>query len=199
LYSSYTLASSQAPAAPLDGAVRLAQLCHHRWALPVLAALHAGTGGGRVAPLLRALGVARPSLRRTLEALLERGLVRRNPGYGHPLRPELLLLGGGRALGQGAAQLLAAAGRAGARDAVLRKWSLAALVALDAGCARFSALEQALGGVTARALVQALRELEGAGLVVRDVFDDVPPSVRYRPTAAGRRLARLAARLASAL
>ncbi len=187
--------SSRAPPAPLERALRLAELCHHRWALPVLAVLHSGAGGGRVAPLLRGLGVARPSLRRALDGLVERGLVRRNPGYGHPLRPELLLLSPGRALGPPAAALLSAAERAEARDAVLRKWSLAVLVALAAGRERFSALQSALGAITPRALTQALRELEEARLVARDVFADAPPSVRYRLTPAGRRLARLAAAL----
>jgi DNA-binding HxlR family transcriptional regulator len=186
-----TLVSPQ----PLSGAARLARLCHHRWTLPVLSALHTGEAGGRVAPLLRRLGVARPSLRRTLDDLVALGLVRWNPGYGHPLRPELLLLGPGRKLAPACAALLAATGEAGARSTLLCKWSLAALAALAAGHERFSALAGALGPVTPRALVLALRRLEGAGLVERAVYDDVPPSVLYRLTPAGRRLARLAAAL----
>jgi DNA-binding HxlR family transcriptional regulator len=187
-----TLVSSQ----PLTAAVQLARLCHHRWALPVLAALHAGYGGGRVAPLLHRLGVARPSLRRTLDDLTALGLVRWNPGYGHPLRPELLLLGPGRKLAPGCAALLAAADEEGARDVVLCKWSLGALAALASGRERFSLLAGALGSVTPRALVLALRGLEGAQLVERAVYDDVPARVLYRLTPAGRRLARLALALA---
>jgi len=187
--------STLAPSRPLSGPARLARLCHHRWALPVLSALHTGEAGGRIAPLLRRLGVARPSLRRTLAGLVAEGLVRSNPGYGHPLRPELVLLGPGRKLAPGCAALLAAAGDAGAPDAVLCKWSLAALAALAAGHARFSALEAALWPVTPRALALALRRLETAGLVARAVYDDVPPSVLYRLTPAGRRLGQLAAAL----
>ena len=49
------------------------------------------TGGTRAITLMRRLDVGRESLQRTLQALVERGLVQRNPGYGHPLRPEYLL------------------------------------------------------------------------------------------------------------
>jgi DNA-binding HxlR family transcriptional regulator len=176
-------------------AARLAALAHHRWALPVLAELSSGAAGGRAAPLLARLGVARPSLRRTLDGLVAGGLVRRNPGYGHPLRPELLLTDRGRALGPWCTRMRAAAERAGVADAVLRKWSLAVLVALGAGCARFSEVRGLCAGVTPRALTLALARLEAEGLVTRTVYDDRPPSVRYGLTRSGKALAALAARV----
>ena len=68
----------------------LVALCHHRWSLPVLAEI-GRTRGTRFATLTGRLGVTGESLRRTLAYLQEEGLVERNPGYGHPLRPEYLL------------------------------------------------------------------------------------------------------------
>ena len=41
--------------------------------------------------LQRRLDVTRDSLRRALDALIALGYVRRNEGYGHPLRPEYLI------------------------------------------------------------------------------------------------------------
>src|SRR4029450_5423618 len=65
-------------------------LFHNRWSVPILAELHRQRGS-RFVTLARTLGLSRESLRRTLAALTESGLVGRNPGYGHPLRPEYVL------------------------------------------------------------------------------------------------------------
>ena len=68
----------------------LVALFHNRWSVPILAELHRQRGS-RFVTLARTLGMSRESLRRTLAALIESGLVGRNPGYGHPLRPEYVL------------------------------------------------------------------------------------------------------------
>src|SRR4051812_3041544 len=86
----------------------LARLAHHRWTLPVLAEI-ARSRGSRVAALTGTLGVSRESLRRTLAALQTEELVVRNPGYGHPLRPEYLLTARGEAVAPAARAALAAA------------------------------------------------------------------------------------------
>ena len=130
----------------------LIALCHHRWSAPVLAEL-GRTRGARFVVLVNSLGVGRASLQRTLTALVELGLVRRNPGYGHPLRPEYLLTPQGEEAASRCGRLLAAAdGKAGV---LLRKWSLPVLLALR-GNERFSELREALPGITARALARAL-------------------------------------------
>jgi DNA-binding HxlR family transcriptional regulator len=162
----------------------LIALCHHRWSAPVLAEL-GQTRGTRFVVLANRLGVGRTSLRRTLDALVGLGLVRRNPGYGHPLRPEYLLTPEGEEAAVRCERLLAAVD--GNRDVVLRKWSLPVLVALGRQ-ARFSELRDALPGVTARALALALKDLERAGLVDRRVEETYPPTAVYAPTAEAARL-----------
>ncbi|MEM7309997.1 MAG: winged helix-turn-helix transcriptional regulator [Planctomycetota bacterium] len=188
---------SNPPAAvePSPAAAALAELFHHRWAVPTLAALSSGAVAGRFAPLMRRLGVARASLRRTLDSLEAQGLARPNPGYGHPLRPEIVLTPRGKALGPWCEGFVAAAERAQVTDVAARKWSMPTLLAVHAGCDRFSTIQAALEGVTARALTLALKELAEAGLLERVVYDDFPPSVRYRAAGAGRRLARVLAEL----
>ena len=62
------------------------------------------------------------------------------------------------------------------------------LVALESE-RRFSELHAALRGVTPRALALALRDLEDARLVTRDVRPTRPPSTVYRTTPSARRLA----------
>ena len=129
------------------------------------------------------LGVGRESLRRALDALLALGYAHRNPGYGHPLRPEYLVTASGRRAGRMCARVLTA----GDPDVLLRKWSVPTLAQLDRP-QRFSELRAALGSVTPRALALALRDLEAADLVEREVLTTRPPSTVYRATPAGRRI-----------
>jgi DNA-binding HxlR family transcriptional regulator len=160
----------------------LVALFHHRWAAPALALLDE-RGGARFVELQRKLEVGRESLRNALDALLELGYVRRNPGYGHPLRPEYVITPDGRA----AAPLAARVSRAATRETLLRKWSVPVLAQLD-DPRRFSELRAALPGVTPRALALALRDLEDARLVQRDVLPTRPPSTVYRATRRGAAL-----------
>jgi DNA-binding HxlR family transcriptional regulator len=160
----------------------LIELFHHRWAPPALVLLDQ-RGGVRFAELQARLGVGRESLRRALDALLDLGFVRRNPGYGHPLRPEYLITAAGRKPATAVARLLAG----GDPDLLLRKWSVPVLAELGEE-RRFSELRASLPGVTPRALALALQQLEEARLIRRDVLPTRPPSSVYRPTARGRRL-----------
>jgi DNA-binding HxlR family transcriptional regulator len=160
----------------------LIELFHHRWAPPALALL-GERGGARFVELQRRLDVGRESLKRALDALLEQGLVRRNPGYGHPLRPEYVPTRKGRAAAAVARRVLAA----GDEAVLLHKWSVPVLRELGHG-RRFSELHVGLRTVTPRALALALQELERHRLVRREVLPTRPPSTLYRPTARGRRV-----------
>jgi DNA-binding HxlR family transcriptional regulator len=166
----------------------LARLVHFRWAVPVLAELHRGRGG-RFVNLSHTLGVSRESLRRTLAFLLESDLIRRNPGKGHPLRPEYLLTD--PQLGAVAAVLTDLLHDLDVTDVGLKKWSLPTLTLL-VGARRFSEIRRALPDVTPRALTLTLKDLESAGLINRTVTEDYPPSTVYTTTPPGLRLAHAA-------
>src|ERR1044072_7833719 len=97
----------------------LIALFHHRWSAPVLAEL-LRQKGSRFAALAGILGVGSDSLRRALDSLLALGLVARNPGYGHPLRPEYVLTKRGEDVARRCAELLSAT----QDELLLRKWSL---------------------------------------------------------------------------
>ncbi|KEJ97393.1 hypothetical protein SUH3_11520 [Pseudosulfitobacter pseudonitzschiae] len=72
---------------------------------------------------------------------------------------------------------------------VTSRWGVLALMALEDGTLRFSALRQQIGGVSERMLAQTLQALTADGFVSRVSFDVVPPHVEYSLTPLGREVA----------
>ena len=161
------------------------ELVHNRWSVPVLAELHR-TGGTRFVTLCRRTGAGGESVRRALTAtpgrltgLVARGLVARNPGYGHPLRPEYVLTPAGARIAPACALVLDELAALEIGDIGLNKWSMPVLAALGAE-RRFSELRGELPGVSPRALTLALKALAEAGMVERTVLASYPPQTVYR-------------------
>lgn len=74
-------------------------------------------------------------------------------------------------------------------DRMADKWSLlviARLAEARGSRLRFSELMRAVGGVSQRMLSTTLRNLERDGLVIREVFAEVPPRVEYELTERGK-------------
>ncbi len=170
---------------------RLVALFHNKWALPVLAEMYSQGGGSKFVTLVQRLGVSRDSMSRTLRALVRHGWVLRNPGYGHPMRPEYVLTPEGTDLAPWCARVRRRLHRLGLGSDPLRKWSPAVAIAILSGGQRFSELVTALPGITSRALAQTLKSMQDMGLIERAVGSDYPPQVRYRLSPQGRRLAEL--------
>ena len=162
----------------MDSPSALIPLFHRRWTIPVLAQLHRAKGD-RFASMVTRLEVGRSTLKETLEELIELGLVAPNPGYGHPLRPEYILTEQGRELGAPAERLISAIDDSCGQEIALRKWTIPIISALLDGARRFSVLRRALSGVTDRALAQALKQMEVAGLIRREIEDRYPPTPVY--------------------
>jgi len=70
------------------------------------------------------------------------------------------------------------------------KWTIFVVLSLDllGGRARFSELERTVPGISQRMLSSTLKNLERDGMVIREVFPEVPPRVEYEMTELGRRL-----------
>ena len=70
------------------------------------------------------------------------------------------------------------------------KWTIFLILSLDllGGRARFSALERAVPGISQRMLSLTLKNLERDGLVIRELFPEVPPRVEYEITYLGKSL-----------
>lgn len=68
------------------------------------------------------------------------------------------------------------------------KWKPLILWALHEGPLRFGKLRRTVPGVSEKMLTQQLRELEGDGIVHREVYREVPPRVEYSLTPLGQSL-----------
>ena len=74
-----------------------------------------------------------------------------------------------------------------ALDVVGGKWKLP-IICMLAGeqPVRYSSIKRKLSGITNMMLAQSLKELEAAGLVHREQYNEVPPRVEYTLTPKGR-------------
>lgn len=74
-------------------------------------------------------------------------------------------------------------------DVIAGRWRVLILRELfRAGTLRFGALHRSLPGISQRVLTQELRSLEGAGILSRKVYAEVPPKVEYQLTEMGKTL-----------
>jgi DNA-binding HxlR family transcriptional regulator len=140
----------------------LIELCHHRWALPILAELHLLGGGSKFVTLVNRLNISKDALSRTLRALLEMRLIERNLVHAHPLRPEYLLTNSSKPIAQAASVLFAGL----PSEVLLKKWALPTLEVLLTETT-FSKLLTQLQPITNRALDLTLDDLESCALLER--------------------------------
>lgn len=78
-----------------------------------------------------------------------------------------------------------------ALELVAGKWALRIFPALENGPVRNNELLRRVGdGISQKMLTQTLRELEANGLILRTIYDSVPPHVEYRLSPLGESLNR---------
>ena len=65
------------------------------------------------------------------------------------------------------------------------KWPLRTLDELAGGPLRFTALQDALSGISHRVLTVTLRTLETDGMITRTSYSETPPRVEYEMTSLG--------------
>jgi len=143
------------------------------WALPILSNMHTGVAG-RQAPLLAATGASRTAFAQSMDHLISIGLMERNPGYGHPLRPEFRLT----PLGKEAALIaskIQSASQAEDQDLLRKSWTVPVLAALHRP-RRFNDIKRNLTTVTDRALSQSLKTMEERDWVSRSIDETARPA-----------------------
>ena len=142
------------------------RLSSARWLIPLLAVIGAD-GGSRFGILARRLPISRSVLARHLALLEQFGWIRRNPGHGHPLRPEYLLTEAGPPVAGWCERAMAARERMGLEPDAFGRWTLPLLFELAPERRRFTLLQQRLAPVTPRALSLTLNQALSERLVER--------------------------------
>ncbi len=73
-------------------------------------------------------------------------------------------------------------------DIIGGKWAMPIIYNLSKGKMRFKEIERTIEGINTRMLVKELKNLEANGIVTREVFATVPPTVEYALTTKGEKL-----------
>jgi len=154
---------------------------HFRWSVPILGEIYA-QDGARFVTILNRLGISRSVLTSTLGKLIDAGLVERNPGYGHPLRPEYLLTSEGSKVAHFCKDLIECIQAHQANRLVQSRWALRILFLPIKGGVRFSELISMLSPITPRALSEELKLLSSEGYIKRTIVDGYPPTTIYELT-----------------
>jgi DNA-binding HxlR family transcriptional regulator len=76
----------------------------------------------------------------------------------------------------------------GTLESIGRRWTGAILLAATRGACRFGEYRRMVPGISDRLLSQRLKELEGLGLIEREVVPTTPVQVLYRPSQQGSAL-----------
>lgn len=68
------------------------------------------------------------------------------------------------------------------------KWAMPIIYILSKGKLRFKEIEKSIEGINTRMLVKELKNMEANGIITREVFATVPPTVEYTLTPKGQKL-----------
>lgn len=73
-------------------------------------------------------------------------------------------------------------------DIIGGKWAMPIVYRLSKGKMRFKELERSVEGINTRMLVKELKNMEANGIITREIFATVPPTVEYTLTNKGEKL-----------
>ena len=168
----------------------LVKITTRAWSMNILALMHKGTAG-RQATLLAKTSAGRTAFTQSLSHLIELDLVERNPGRGHPLRPEYILTDLGHYVAE-RAHNVSLIGQQATDSALLRRtWTLP-ILALSAEPIHFGGLKNKLLPITDRALSQSLKQLEACSWMQREVdITQRPARSMYHAQSTGSQIAQL--------
>ncbi len=162
----------------------LVNLTSRAWSLKILALLQGGVPG-RQAPLIAASKASRTAFAASLDHLFRLGLLERNPGYGHPLRPEFRLTERGSIAAVLAGRVAEIVPDDNSFALVRRSWTVP-ILAVTAAPTRFSTIRDGLAPITDRALSQSLVTLEKQNWIRREIdVSQRVPFPTYRAVNAG--------------
>ena len=158
--------------------ISFVKLTSRAWSIPILACMHEGVAG-RQAPLLMATGASRTAFAQSMNHLISLGFLERNPGYGHPLRPEFRLTSHGVAAAAIAGEIQRISENRN-QDLLRRSWTLPVLILIHRPL-HFNQIKRSLPTITDRALSQSLKSMELVNWASRSVdLSKRPPGSLYQ-------------------
>ena len=158
----------------------LKQLTRRRWAVGVLAEIAGGTMA-RLPVLCARLGASHTGTREAIEHLCALGLLARNAGHGHPLRPEFVLTPRGKAVAKAAGRIWSWADDPRMGPLLPFRWTLPVLYCVKEPLT-YGEIRKAVTPVTDRALSISLKQLTEAKALSRRVETaSRPPLSLYTP------------------
>ncbi|MEL6103614.1 MAG: winged helix-turn-helix transcriptional regulator [Pseudomonadota bacterium] len=164
------------------------------WALKILALMDQGVPG-RQATLLARSGAGRSAFVQSLQHLVSLGLMERNPGHGHPLRPEYRLTEIGKSVAAMATAIDKAVTDPPELILLRRAWTVPVL-AVSKQPVHFSEIKNALLPITDRALSKTLQHLQAQHWIERRISpDDRPPRPLYQAASSGIQISEAVAQL----
>ncbi len=168
----------------------LVKLTSRTWSLRILALLHRGTPG-RQSSLILASGAGRTAFGQSLTHLIDLELLERNPGHGHPLRPEYRLTPRGREIALVANRIESAIPQPEQTKLLWRSWAIP-ILAVSHEPLYFTDIKRALVSITDRALSQSLTQLHEQNWLERKIVTTMrPPRPLYRATHMGAQISRV--------
>ena len=167
----------------------LVKVTSRAWSLDILALMHSGVPG-RQAALVSASGAGRTALVQSLGHLIEIELLERNPGHGHPLRPEYRLTVKGVEAATVADRIKRSAREPAGHTLLRRAWTVPVL-AVSREPLYFTEIKSELESISDRALSQSLKQLMAQRWLQRTIAADVMPSrPLYKAANVGARISR---------
>lgn len=168
----------------------LVKLTSRAWSLTILALMHGGVSG-RQAQLIAASGAGRTALTQSLKHLVDMGLMERNPGHGHPLRPEYRLTATGASVAPLADAIIRLASADEKRCLLRRAWTVPILAATRTS-RYYREIRAVLAPITDRALSGSLKAVEKVGWLTRRVEETArPPRPVYQSTNVGKQISNI--------
>lgn len=167
----------------------LVKVTSRAWSLDILASLHAGIPG-RQAPLLASTDANRSAFGSSLSHLVELALLERNPGHGHPLRPEYRLTVRGSEMA-GIASKIVRLIPEGTDFALLRRTWTVPVLSVTYTPRRFTEIKTDLLSITDRALSQSLDQLQELQWLRREIdLTERPARPTYQAASTGLEICR---------
>ncbi len=165
----------------------LVKVTSRAWSLNILALMYGGVPG-RQASLLLASGAGRTAFTQSLGHLVDLQLVERNPGYGHPLRPEYRLTEKGADVAVFAERIKRITPDTSSHILLRRAWTIPVL-AVSQRPRYFIDFKRELVSITDRSLSQSLKLLQTHHWINREIdSDSYPPRPVYQAVNEGAQI-----------